>query len=263
MVGLGMSTSGKGRFRRAFTLIELLVVIAIIAILAALLLPALSRAKERGRRAKCMSNLHQLALTIHIYCADYQDSLLPSETISPHDIWEWGGPVLLGYLLSEKYLPKPAENGHIFYCPSMEASGGMINGRPPLTQPGPFGFVYNKVPGRGFDGWGIPGRLVNIGYDYRCSFDETTTEVLRQVTTYHKLTQVGNLAMAADVMSFGAGYFSHNLRYQFVRGDGSVGFYIDKTAPTLWATFGLSPTHQNDGMFLMLDHPNDYKNYLQ
>jgi len=179
------------------------------------------------------------------------------------DIWEYWSPILLGYLLTEKYLPLPANNGHIFYCPSMEASGGMISGRPPLTQPGPFGFVYNAVPGRGFDGWRNSGRIVNIGYDYRCSLDETTTEVLKQVTTYRKLTQVGNLAIVADVMCFGAGYFSHNLRYQFVRGDGSVGVYRDRTVPTLWATFGLSPTHQNDGMFLMLDHPEDYKDYLK
>ncbi len=74
--------SGRGRKPRAFTLIELLVVIAIIAILAAMLLPALSRAKESGRRIACLNNLRQLSLAAKIYLGDFQGVYPPRSNTS-------------------------------------------------------------------------------------------------------------------------------------------------------------------------------------
>lgn len=74
----------RRRLLPAFTLIELLVVIAIIGILAALLLPAIARTKENGRRAACVRNLRQLALSLTLYANDNQDVLPLPQQASGH-----------------------------------------------------------------------------------------------------------------------------------------------------------------------------------
>ncbi len=94
--------SGSG-----FTLIELLVVIAIIAILAALLLPALNRAKEAGRVSVCRSNLRQIGTALHLYFGDYREQFPPSSIVDDNGNQWWvaalgwvgkaGVPGALGY----------------------------------------------------------------------------------------------------------------------------------------------------------------------
>ena len=139
---------------RAFTLIELLVVIAIIAILASMLLPALSKAKSRALQANCLSNLKQWGLAMHLYATDNNDGIprdgmdvtgvYPGVSGAANDPNAWFNllPQVVGERTLSAYwndpggvpmnkLPFPGGKGKIWQCPaaSMTASEvAMISG---------------------------------------------------------------------------------------------------------------------------------------
>jgi len=116
--------------RHGFTLIELLVVIAIVAVLAALLLPALAMAKARAQGIGCANNIKQLSLAWLLYADENSDLLVNNhgipETLKRRQNWvngveDWGnsdGNTNLATLTSGKLAPYLAANTAVFKCPS-------------------------------------------------------------------------------------------------------------------------------------------------
>ncbi len=139
--------------RNGFTLIELLVVVAIIAVLVAILLPAIGKAKEIGMQMSCAGRMKQVGLGMHMYFGDYQDTFPPYKYADSVGMLYWAD--LLKPYVNDKNPNWGADSspcGDVFFCPKM-GPGFIWNGRNCSTKY--MGFAYNNYA-LGGDMWKKP-----------------------------------------------------------------------------------------------------------
>lgn len=177
--------------RHGFTLLEVLVVLAIIGLLAALLLPALTGSKERGRRTLCLSNLRQFSQGLHLYGMDQNDRLPPGYS-------EDGERQLASS--AKSLVPPPEVDEHIpILARSVRSNLLQVVGQGEriLNCPG-LGKPFSNPGGYFYSGYGVV-----LGYNYLGGHEGTpwaTTELIRDAwVSPRKLTDDPSLAVLTDL----------------------------------------------------------------
>jgi len=206
-----MSTH-NGRRWRGFTLVELLVVIGIIAILIAILLPTLAKAREAARRTVCLSNLRQVHLSFYLYGGAYHDQVPLGYRAGNKQFnsMMYSGTtlkiVLFGWLYNEKLMPNP----NAFFCPSENDPRSLFD---TSANPWPLG--------------ADPAKHTYAGYGCRPEI-ELPDDPLPD-TIMPRLTKFKNKAIFADLTAVVARVDTrHKTGVNVLFGDGSA-FWVDRS----------------------------------